>query len=152
MYYYLTAAAAARHGGVVEQVSEARLAAALVTDAGALLVVTSQAAVDGEAFCMHGHGDEITRLAHKRIAGRSRTSQRRTADRSIKLSSGCFSCVACSINMVCDLRSRGTSGIGTVRFKQALLKEPTMRNERYTASSAEALSSSRIRLVEDKIK
>jgi len=60
-YYYLKAAVDARHGGVVEHVFEPRLAAALVTDAGALLAVTTYAAVDGEAFCMHGHGDE-TRL------------------------------------------------------------------------------------------
>ena len=68
-YYNLTAAADARHGGVVEHVLEPRLAAALVTDAGALLALTTLAAVDDDAGCMHGHGDE-TRLAHKRMTGR----------------------------------------------------------------------------------
>jgi hypothetical protein len=47
--YYLTAATDARHGGVVEQVFEARLAAALITEASALLAVTTLAAVDGNA-------------------------------------------------------------------------------------------------------
>lgn len=59
----LTVVANARHGGVVEQVVEARLAEALVTEADAL-AVTSLAAVDAAAGCANGrHGDETKRLS-----------------------------------------------------------------------------------------
>lgn len=70
----ITVAADARHGGEVEHVSQARLAAALVTGAGALLAVTSLAAIDEGAgcICMETKQDLFDKT--DTMTGRSRTN------------------------------------------------------------------------------
>lgn len=123
----ITVAADARHVGEVEQVSQARLAAALVTGAGALLAVTSLAAVDEGAgcICMETKQDLFDKT--DTMTGRSRTNcQLLSPYERVKYVNGVWG----------DLRSvRGMLRIGTVGLKQALLKVPTMSKEKDTAPS-----------------